>query len=164
MENDGNVVSECVIRNIEKNGFEQGVKSNILFDKATKIQKLLEIMISGKDLNYDKNDNKQNTELLLNLLHFKLYVLTYETIFNEWHNPLFENTNSKLSDKFYLIMANEAKQLHEIYNSSVYENAISDLLLIKVNYDETKIDKLYDVCMKIVEREWIDAGLVKSKK
>ena len=163
MNSDTIAVNKCLMDDLLKNGIDKVSKSHKITEKSKKGREMLTILKSGQDIIDKKNDPIHVTELLLNLLHFREYTHMFEKVFNEWDNPMFEETNSKLSEQFYINAARDVRDMHELVSDELFEITVLDLLYIKSNYDETKMEKIYDVCMKLVAKEWVESGLIKQK-
>lgn len=164
MNNDSIVLSELFIKDLSENGLDNKIKQERIMEKANKAREILEILYSGQDIYDNNNDEKYITEEILNLLHFKQYAFMTMSVFNEWHSPIFLIDNNRFSDNMYLQIANECKKLNELANGELFEITICDLLMRKAKYDETKIQQIYDICWKIIGKEWLECGLLKSLK
>ena len=138
---DAAAISECV-------------GQDLLIKKAEKGRQFLELLKTGEDVDCRKMDDKTVTEIILNLLHFKQYAFMQQQLLAE--------TNNKLSENVYLLSAKTSKELYDLANGELFDSTIQDLLMFKCRFDESKRQKMYDICFKIVGKELLESGLLKS--
>jgi hypothetical protein len=58
--------------------------------------------------------------------------------------------------------AKTSKELYDLANGELFDSTIQDLLMFKCRFDESKRQKMYDICFKIVGKELLESGLLKS--
>jgi hypothetical protein len=163
-QNDKHVLTNYLSDHYAKRDPYEVMITNTIIFKAERAKKLLDTLRSGISMTIDTECPNILTDMICDLLHLRQYAMIHGAVFNNWDCPTVSHINTQLSDAVYLEMANDAKQWHDIVSEELFEITLSDLLMMKVKNDESKVDKVLRICMDLIGQEWLKSGMIKSLK
>lgn len=140
------------LNNLGKDVFE---KQQIIIEKAHKGEEKINMLKNG--IIFNLSEIEINEEIL-NLLHYRHYVDLVQQIFLRWDEI------NDYSEQLYIEMGNHAKKMYEDFDEEIFDVAINELLFYKSKGDDDKIDKLLNIYLKLISKEWLDAKFLKSLK
>lgn len=146
---------------LDRLGSDVCEKQEIIRKKAEEGRKFMNILKMGKDV--DLNENDYNG-VIMNLLHYRQYNMLSQQVFLEWNSDELIKSNGSYSEQLYIEMGKFAKEMYDDFNEELFEITITDLLFYKAKGNENKIDKLLNIYIDLIGKEWLDAKMLKSFK
>jgi hypothetical protein len=129
----------------------ENAKNNVL-KSVKRGYGVFKLLKSDKRISTEDFDESMITQLIIDIINLKVFDRFYSNI--DESTVDFAISNEIRQD---LTAFTETNAMNDS-NISVYENLLGQLILIKAKGDTSKIKKLYEIYMKLVNFEWDRTG------
>jgi hypothetical protein len=146
---------------LTRNSPHQIALKDAFMKKARKGRELLIAYLGGDRKLSDISGQGALTDLILDVLRFQQSVNIWKQVFTEWHDELLE-LNQGFSEKMYLDVAGFVQSDSDITSSEEFQDFLCELYITKAGGDLDKTFKIRDVCLNVVGKEMLEAGMIKS--